>query len=260
MSGTPALEFNGIGFSFPGSRQRLFESISFAVSAGQMVGLIGPNGSGKSTILRLASGFLAPQSGTVRLFGSEVHRSRRKDVARKLAVMGQDTEMTVPFTVQEMVRMGSYARGQAFPFDQERRLLERLGLSSLCSKEVTDLSGGERQRVLLAQALVQQPEVLLLDEPTSHLDLRHQIELLNLLTELNRETGVTIVAVMHDLNLAAAYMGRLILLSGGCVRADGAPSEVLTGPLLSEVFGLEAVVTHTAGGESGIVVLPPAKR
>lgn len=260
MNETPALEFCGVGFSFPGSRQPLFESISFSVAAGQMVGLAGPNGSGKSTILRLASGFLAPQSGTVRLFGSEVHRSRRKDVARKLAVMGQDTEMPVPFTVQEMVRMGSYARGQALSPDQERRLLARLGLSSLGSKEVTDLSGGERQRVFLAQALAQQPEVLLLDEPTSHLDLRHQVELLSLLTELNRETGVTIVAVMHDLNLAAAYMRRLILLAGGSIRADGAPAEVLTGKLLSEVFGLEAVIAHTAGGEPGIMVLPPANR
>lgn len=260
MSETAALAFDEIGFSFPGSRQRLFDSISLSIQAGQMVGLAGPNGSGKSTLLRLASGFLVPQSGTVRLFGMDVHRSRRKSVARKLAVVGQDTEMQIPFTVQEMVRMGNYARGHAIDPGTERGLLERLGLSSLCHKEVTDLSGGERQRVFLAQALAQQPEVLLLDEPTSHLDLRHQVELLDLLSEQNRETGMTIVAVMHDLNLAAACMKRLVLLAGGTIRADGAPSEVLTGPLLSEVFGVDAVVAHADGGESGIVVLPAAKR
>ena len=257
----PVLELCNVAFGY--RRQLLVYDISLAIKAGEMVGLLGPNGSGKTTLLRLLSGVLRPRQGQVLLQGRTLEQWGRRGVARRIAVVPQEFHIPFAFTVEQMVNLGrtpfiSSFFGSPGKGDQAmvQDAMNAAGISALASRIFNELSGGERQRVMIAMALAQQPLVLLLDEPTSHLDIKYQIETLELVKRLNRERGVTVVAAMHDLNLAARYFPRLLLFQRGIV-ADAGPAEVLEPGLLSRVYGTSVQVGILRGAEH-LSVLPPA--
>lgn len=230
----------------------LVRELSLHAGSGSVVGLIGPNGSGKSTALRCVYRALRPTSGTIRVGEDDLSRLTMRRSAQLVAAMTQDGSVDLDFTVEEVIALGRspHLNGNQALSDRERDLCEqamdRLDLRHLARRGVRGLSGGERQRVLLARALVQEPEILVLDEPTNHLDVRHQIALLSLL----RGSALTVVIVLHDLNLAAAACDRLAVLSHGRLVATGTPAEVLTAELVKDVFGVEAsVVPHPLTGD-----------
>jgi len=250
----------GVGGSGGGAGKNVVDGISLTLAVHEMAALIGPNGSGKSTLVRLLSGYLKPGSGAVWLFGQKLSRMPRKAAARLLTVMPQNIQFESPFTVEEIIRMGSFARPEGLDRNTTRNLLRRLDLWELRKKAVTELSGGETRRVALAQALAQKPSVLLLDEPAANLDIRYQYELMELIEELHQETGLTALVVLHDLNLAAAYASRIIMLDEGRVAADGKPQDVLTPQNLADHFGVDAAVTFANDGIPRIRVIPPKHR
>lgn len=261
IAGEPVLELRNVAFGY--RRQLLLYDISLAIKAGEMVGLLGPNGSGKTTLLRLLSGVLQPQQGQVLLQGRALEQWGRRGVAQRVAVVPQEFHVRFAFTVEQMVNLGRTPFISSFfgsPGKDDQVMVQdamnAAGISALASRIFNELSGGERQRVMIAMALAQQPLVLLLDEPTSHLDIKYQIETLELVRQLNRERGVTVIAAMHDLNLAARYFPRLLLFQRGVV-ADAGPAEVLEPHLLSRVYGTSVQVGILRGAEH-LSVLPPA--
>lgn len=209
----------------------------------EVVGLIGPNGSGKSTVLRTVYRMLRPASGRVTAAGRDVWESNAREAARVTAAVVQDGPSDLELTVAECVATGRIAYGRLLGADTKadvdaiRRAMELAGVTGFADRDMSTLSGGERQRVQLARALAQEPRILVLDEPTNHLDIQHQLELMALV----RSLAVTTVVTLHDLNLAAAYCDRLVVLSGGAVVATGEPADVLTPDLLRKVFGVQAM-------------------
>ena len=258
LSNEPLLNVQDITFGY--GRQPLLYKLAMQVRAGEMVGLLGPNGSGKTTLLRLLSGVLRPQQGRILLQGNDLQHRSRRDVARHIAVVPQELHMPFAFTVQHMVSLGRTPfvtfLGSQNKHDQSmiQEAMAVAGITSLAERVFNTLSGGERQRVLIAMALAQEPKLLLLDEPTSHLDIKYQIETLELVQQLNKERGVTVIAAMHDLNLAARYFPRLLLFQRGIV-ADAGPAEVLEPGLLSRVYGVNVQVGILRGAEH-LSVLP----
>ncbi|MCK2218682.1 ABC transporter ATP-binding protein [Actinomadura sp. ATCC 31491] len=209
------------------------------VADGEFVGLVGPNGCGKSTLLRGVYRALRPSAGLVAVDGDDVHRLPAREAARRIAVMAQETPADLDFTVAEIVAMGRTPYRPDAAADAERcaAALDRVGLAGAAGRIFATLSGGEKQRVLLARALAQDTRLLLLDEPTSHLDVRHQLDLLHLV----RELGLATLAVLHDLNQAAAFCDRLYVMHAGRIVAGGPPGRVLTPELIAEVYGVRAV-------------------
>ncbi len=242
----------------------VIDDASLRVRAGEMLGLIGPNGSGKSTLIRLLSGILRPHAGVVHLDGRPLAAYSRRQLAQRLAVVPQDTPIEFPFSVTEVVLMGRSPHLGGFAFEGDRDVevahaaMQRTGVLELAARSIHELSGGERQRVVLARALAQEAEFLLLDEPTAFLDLRHQVEIYDLLQDLQRE-GRGIVTVLHDLNLAALYCDRVALLKAGRVVAAGPPAEVITRQTLTEVYDTDIYVdTNPLTG--AVNVLPLSRR
>jgi iron complex transport system ATP-binding protein len=215
------------------------------VASGEIAGLIGPNGSGKSTLLRAVYRHLRPRVGSVLVGGHDVWRSSPQLAARRTAAVPQERLGDMDVSVRDMVAMGRIPHKG--PFETEsaedrtavREALERVGLLGWEGRKLSTLSGGETQRVLIARALAQRSAVLVLDEPTNHLDIHHQLELLDLI----RHLGLTTLAALHDLNLAAGYCDRLHVIDGGCVVASGPPAEILTETLLADVFSVGASIT-----------------
>jgi len=241
----------------------VLHNINLFIKAGEMVGLIGPNGSGKTTLIKLASGVLKPKRGEIRLDGSSLSQLSRKSIARSVAVVPQYFHIPFAFTVSEVVTLGRIPFLKAFAGESkdDRQLvanaLELVGITELEERRFDELSGGERQKVILAMALAQQPKLLLLDEPIVHLDIAHQIEILELIRRLNVERGLTVIGAMHDLNLAALYFDRLVLLKEGRVSADGTPAQVLTEARIKEVFSASVrVEPHQVTGVPHIIVMP----
>jgi len=241
----------------------VLHNISLSVKAGEMVGLLGPNGSGKTTLIKLASGVLKPNHGEIRLDGSSLSQLGRKSIARSVAVVPQLFNVPFAFTTTEVVMLGRTPFLRAFTEESEidkqfvSNALELVGISELRERRFDELSGGERQKVILAMALAQQPKLLLLDEPTMHLDITHQIETLELIRRQNVERGLTVIAAMHDLNLASLYFDRLILLKKGKISADGTPAEVLTEDEIREVFSASVrVAPHPITGDPHIIIMP----
>lgn len=222
--------------------------VSLAVGRGDFVCLLGPNGAGKSTLLRVASGFLTPDAGQVQWEGRSLRHLPRLEMARHVAFVPQKTVIDFPFSVREVTMMGRAPRqnllGAASARDREvvEAVLDWLDLRALADRPVTELSGGEAQRAVLAAAVAQETELLVLDEPTSHLDPRHALRLLETLRRLNRERGVGILLSMHDVNLAALFAQRLVLLCGGRLLFDGPPAEALTVDRLAEAFDVQVAV------------------
>jgi len=241
----------------------VLHDINLSIEAGEMVGLLGPNGSGKSTLIKLASGILKPKQGEIKLDGSNLRHLSRKSIARSVAVVPQQFHIPFAFTVAEVVALGRTPFVKAFAEENEvdRRVvkdaLELVGVSALAQRRFDELSGGERQKVILAMALAQQPKLMLLDEPIVHLDISHQVEILELVKYLNRERGLTVIAAMHDLNLASLYFDRLIMLKEGKVWVDGTPSQVLTEDRVMEVFSASVKVEqHPVTGVPRIIIMP----
>ena len=226
------------------------EAVSLAVARREMLAIVGPNGSGKSTFVRVLSGVRSAAAGRVRLGGRDLGSIPRRDVARAVAVVPQETAIHFPFSVMEVVLMGRAPHLGRFGFPSRRDLsvareaMERTGVGALAGRSLTELSGGERQRVVIAKALAQEAEVLLLDEPTSHLDIRHQVEIYDLMALLNEQQGLTIVSVLHDLNLAAMYFPRVALLSAGRVHRIGPPADVLTAETIRAVYGTDVYIAR----------------
>ncbi|MFF7203667.1 ABC transporter ATP-binding protein [Streptomyces sp. NPDC008141] len=239
------------GLSVVTDGRSLVRDLSLRVDSGRVVGLVGPNGSGKSTALRCVYRALRPSTGTVWVGDDDLSRLAMRRSAQTVAAMTQDGAVDLDFTVEELVALGRtpHLQGNQALGRRERELCERamdrLDIRHLARRGVLTLSGGERQRVLLARALVQEPKILVLDEPTNHLDVRHQVQLLSLL----RGSGLTVLIVLHDLNLASAACDHIGVLSDGRLVTAGSPAHVLTPELVDEVFGVEAgVVPHPLTG------------
>ncbi|GAA2992989.1 ABC transporter ATP-binding protein [Streptomyces fulvorobeus] len=221
---------------------RLVDDVTLRAGSGQFVGLVGPNGSGKSTLLRCVYRALRPTAGTVRLGEEDVYAISARESARRLAALPQEAVSEFDFTVAEVVAMGRlpHQRSMARATDEDLRTCEAalagVGAGHLTDRGFLTLSGGEKQRVLIARALAQQPRVLILDEPTNHLDIAQQLEVLALV----RESGLTVLTALHDLNLAALHCDLIHVIDAGRIVASGPPHDVLTPALLAEVFGVRA--------------------
>ena len=250
--------------SFSYGRARVLQDVSIAVARGSIVGLLGPNGSGKTTLLRIVAGILPPLSGRVLISGQPIEQLTRRELARRIAVVPQETHSTFDFSVIDMVLMGRYPHLGAFELegaaDQAiaREALAATGTASLETRPFATLSGGEKQRVVIASALAQASDMLLLDEPTASLDLGYQFEIAALLRTLNRDRGTTMVVSTHDLNLAAALCSELVLLRSGRVLAQGPIADVLTPASIRTLYGVDAeVAMHARAGH--LTVVPVAR-
>jgi iron complex transport system ATP-binding protein len=243
---------SGVEFGYGGAFR--LRGASFEVHEGEVMGLVGPNSSGKTTVLRLLSKVHAPDEGEIRFRGRRLAGVGRRDLARDVAVVPQEEPLAFPVSVEELVLMGRFPRGGGRLFEgpsdlaRAREAMSLAGVLDLGDHLVDTLAGGERQRVLLARALAQEPRVLLLDEPTSHLDLLHQRHLVGLLRQLNRERGMTVIFVSHDLNLAGELADRLLLLSAGRVVRLGPPREVLDQAVLEQAYGCPVRVERLPSG------------
>ena len=270
------VELRNVRFAYPASAERrtrpfALSDLSLDISTGEIIGVIGPNSSGKTTLIRLLTRVLEPAAGEIRLEGVPVGRLSRTDLARRVAVVPQGLLPQFPFTVGELALMGRYPHdpGRYFESPRDRAVaheaMAATGVLELADMPLEHLSGGERQRAVIARALAQEPRLLVLDEPTAHLDLRYQVEAAALLRRLNRERGMTILLVSHDLNLAAEVCDRLLLLNGGRPVAIGAPEAVLDEGLLASVFGCGVVVDKNETTRRPVVRLtwrvdPPLSR
>ena len=238
------------------------DRVSLSVARGAIVGLLGPNGSGKTTVLRLLSGTLIPDRGRVLLDGQAIAGMSRRDLARRIAVVPQETHSAFDYSALEIVMMGRYPHLGAFELEGAndlaiaRRAMADTGTASFEDRRFAALSGGEKQRVVIAGALAQASDVLLLDEPTASLDLGFQLEIAALLSHLNRDRGTTMVVSTHDLNLAATLCTELVLLKEGRVIAQGPTNNVLTPAHVRDLYGVIAdVTTHPRAGHLTVVPL-----
>lgn len=258
VSASAVFEATDLEFGYGGAFR--LERASFEVREGEILGLVGPNSSGKTTLLRLLSKVHAPDGGALRYRGQPLDAVGRLALAREVAVVPQEEHLAFPVSVEELVLMGRFPRGTGRLFEgaedllRAREAMALAGVLDLAEQSVDALAGGERQRALLARALAQEPRALLLDEPTSHLDLRHQRHLIGLLRRLNRERGMTVVFVTHDLNLAGELADRLLLLSGGRVIRLGTPAEVLDETVLERAYGCPVWVERLGAGGRPVVL------
>jgi iron complex transport system ATP-binding protein len=240
--------------------------VTFSIDARELVGLLGPNGSGKTTLLKAISRALRPKVGAVYLNEAEVYQMKGREVAKSVAVVPQVSSVGFDLTALDVVLMGRHPHLGRFELEGERDLavareaMKMTKVWHLAERRVSELSGGERQRVMIARALAQEPKVLLLDEPTTHLDINCQLEIMDLLREICVRRGIAALAVLHDLNLASCYCDRLMLMKGGRIVAAGGVEEVLTSENVREVFGVDVLVKrHPATGAPYVVPLPPRR-
>ena len=260
---TAGLTLDRVTAGYGGGRPVL-DRVSMTVLPSEVVGLIGPNGSGKTTLVRVASRGLRPSDGAATVAGHDPYALSARAVARLVAVVPQEMTPAFAFTVREVVTMGRAPHvspwGGTSSLDEAiaRRAMKLTDVERLQDRYLAELSGGERRRVVLAQALAQDAPTLLMDEPTTHLDLRHMVDLLTLVRRLASEEGKAVLAIFHDLSLAAATCDRLYALSGGRVVAAGTPEEVVTPDLLRTVFGVEAeVAVSPSTGRPAVTAVRP---
>jgi iron complex transport system ATP-binding protein len=243
---TAKLKVDNLSYKY--DELEILEEISFAINQGDFLGLIGPNGSGKSTLLKNINSILKPDKGKVYLDDYDLQELSNKEMAKKLAVVPQNTNVNFNFTVKEIVLMGRAPYISRFKNESEEdfeiawEAMRLTNVDGLANRSINQLSGGERQRVILARSLAQQPEILLLDEPTSNLDINYQLEIMNLLKKLNCDHDLTLLIILHDLNLASEYCDKLILLKEGKIYAFGSPEEIITEENIEEVYGSRVIV------------------
>lgn len=260
---SPGLAAEQVSFGYRGGTLVL-DGVSAAIPRGGLVGILGPNGSGKTTMLRILGGLLRPSHGRVSLDGADLRTVPRAIVARRMAMVPQETQLAFEYTVLEMATMGRYPHLGAFeiegPEDLEiaREALRATGTDHLASRLFNTLSGGEKQRVVIAGALAQSPDILLLDEPTASLDLAYQLEIRSILQKLNRERELTIVVSTHDLNFAASLCRDLVLLHQGRVLGAGATETTLESSLIGQLYGVD--VDITANPRTGHLTVIPIAR
>jgi iron complex transport system ATP-binding protein len=235
-----------INFSY--AAKPVMEDVSFAIDEAQIVAIIGPNGSGKTTLLKIINGTLFPDAGQMLIDGKDTSRWSRKDIAQKVAIVPQETAVIFPFYAEEIVLMGRFPHLSNYRFEDKkdyrmvREAMEKTDTLAFAARRFDELSAGERQRVLIARALAQEPEVLLLDESTVFLDLKHQAQFLALLRQLNAAQQLTVIFVTHDINLAAQHADRIILLYSGKIYAIGKPAEVITAANIKEVYDVDSLI------------------
>ena len=226
------------------------DSATLSIAAGERLALAGPNGAGKSSLLRAITGVLTPRSGSVALFGQPIERTHRSALARTIAVVPEVADLPFAMPVQEVVALGRLPHDPPLtglrPSDVAAidAAIDRVGISHLRRRDMRELSMGERQLVFIAVAVAQSAPILVLDEPTAHLDIRHQVDVMELLVDLNRRDGTTIVAVLHDLALAAHFFPRVVVLADGAIVADGPPSATLDASRIREVFGVDPALVR----------------
>lgn len=242
----PIVQLKKVGFRY--AKDWVLKGVSFQISEGEFLGIIGPNGSGKTTLLKIIDRILMPQEGGIWLNGESINEMKRDALARMIAVVPQDSPITFSFSVKEIVLMGRAPHLGRLRFEGKRdyeiahKAMEVTDTLPFADRSINELSGGERQRILIARALAQQPQIILLDESTAFLDIKHQIDFFNLIKTLNRKEGMTVISVTHDINLASLYCDRVILLNAGNIHCMGTPDEVITEPNIKEVYETDVSV------------------
>jgi iron complex transport system ATP-binding protein len=255
-----AIQISNLLFAY--GERRVLDGITLEIEKGEMIGILGPNGSGKTTLLKILSAVLSGH-GKVELNGKDLRSYGRRELSRLFAVVPQESQIHFPFTVAEIVLMGRASHHSPIGLEGERDLeaarksLEATETAALADRYLHELSGGEKQRVMIARALAQEPEILLLDEPAAFLDLKHQVRVFELMRRLNREHGLTIVAALHDLNLAALFFPRLAMLNDGKIYRDGPAREVLTEEIIWEVYGVQVRVRRDESDDRPQIFLCP---
>ncbi len=258
-----AVEIDNLSHAFDG--RPVLNDVSLAIGAGDFFVIIGPNGSGKTTLMKLICGLLKTGPGRIRVFGKDIRGYSHRSLARRIAYVPQSLEVSFPFTVAEAVLLGRAPHQnvlglpRAIDLTAAGQAMTTTAVEHLAARKLDQLSGGEQQRVSIARALCQEPEILLLDEPTASLDLSHQIRLMDLMERLKREKALTVVMVSHDVNLAAMYADRLLLLGNGRVARMGLPAEVLTPRDLEAAYGCRVMVDESPFGGLPRVTLVPGK-
>jgi len=241
-----------LDFSY-GNGNRALRSVDIEIRKGETVAIVGPNGSGKTTLLRCISGTLPISKGQVFIHGRDLTSMGRREIAKKMAFLQQEKETGFDFTVEETVSMGRYPYMPRFGFAGKGhqkvvdKAMRDTGVYGMKGKRISALSGGEKQRVFIARALSQEPSIMLLDEPTKDLDIKHALDLLRLIRYQNEKRGLTAVAVLHDLNMAATYFSRVVMFNRGRVTKKGSARDVLTKENIEEVFDIEVQVRYDGG-------------
>lgn len=252
---TSAYSVQQLSFSYSGKPAAEAESVlkhlSCEIPSGKVIGVLGPNGSGKSTLLKLLARVLQSQDGTITMYGDSLTHLSQVEIAKRVALVPQETLQVFPFTLAEMVLMGRYPHhrgwgGWHWEDEQDwgvaQKAMEDVDVAHLAHRLVNEVSGGERQRGVIARALVQEPQILLLDEPTAFLDLHHQLDIARVIRRLNHETGLTVILVSHDVNLASQYCDQIMLFHEGSLAAMGTPQEVIQAKILERVYGCGVLV------------------
>ena len=257
------LELNNISFAYSKVNGFNLSEISLTIEDGNFVSIIGPNGSGKSTLLKLISNYLQPESGNIKLYGKNYKKFGRKEFAREVAFVSQNSFSIFPFSVYEIVMMGRnpYLGFSGFENKSDRikvlDALDKVGILHLKNKGINEISGGEAQRAFIARALVQEPKLILLDEPNAHLDIKHQIAVFGILKNLQINENVTVITVSHDLNLAASYSDKVILLKRGNLLMFDSTDKIFTRENIKDVFEVESEITKSnVSKEISIKILP----
>lgn len=245
-----AIELIDIYFAY--NQKLVLEGINLIIDKGEFAGVIGPNGAGKSTILRIISGILKNFKGDIKIAGKDIKSLKQKDLARLIGFVPQETHFLHNYSVEDIIQMGRYPYLQPFQHLKKEDLeavewaIEKTNLNGFRRRYINSISSGERQMVVICRALAQRPEILLLDEPTSHLDIQHQVKIMELLKDLNKN-GMTIIIVNHDLNLAGQFCKKLILLHKGMIYKVGNPEIIIDKKIIQEVYGIETeVIFHPA--------------
>ncbi|MBW2568938.1 MAG: heme ABC transporter ATP-binding protein [Deltaproteobacteria bacterium] len=258
-----AVEIKKISFSY--SENVVLKNLCFSISEGEFFIIIGPNGSGKTTLMKIITGLLKPKQGKLKIFDRHLKDYARKDLAKTIALVPQMTLVDFPFTVTELVLMGRSPHLSTLGFEQEKDLeiaknaMALTDIEHLAHRSLDRLSGGERQRVFIARAICQEPKIILLDEPTASLDLAHQVKVMDLMEKLKKEIGFTVIMISHDVNLAAMYSDRLLLLNAGEIVGIGQPGSVLTFESLEEVYNCKLLVDENPFGKFPRVIPVPKK-
>ena len=257
----PAIRTKNLTFAY--KDDPVLQEVSLSVMKSEMVGILGPNGSGKTTLLKIFSAVLTGH-GAVELNGKNIETYGKRELSRLFAMVPQESQTLFPYTVAEIVLMGRASYHSPIALEGEKDLkvarasMELTDCLSFADRYLHELSGGEKQRVIIARALTQEPEILLLDEPSAFLDLKHQVQVFELMRRLNRQRGLTIIAALHDLNLAALFFPRLILLRDGRIYRDGSPKEVLTEDTITEIYGIKVRVEQDALNERPQIFVCPS--
>ena len=254
------LKVKNVEFSY--ASVHVLKDICIELTTSEMLGVVGPNGAGKSTLIRCIDRILKPQHGSILLDGQNIRELHQIELARKIGYIPQSTAQVFPATVFDTVLMGRRPhlgwRSSEKDTEMVLEMLQMLNIEEFAMRDINELSGGQQQKVFIARALTQEPEVLLLDEPTSNLDIRHQLEVMDIIKNIVREKGISAIMAIHDLNLASRYADRIVMLNGGVIFSTGDPVSVLTPESIKHVYGVEAEVNNNHG-KPYIVPIRPVK-